>query len=194
MKGSKQKKCVPTQRAARRCESLSSTSDVWGWFLLRSMRLIHLSRMCTMWVSEVVPIDPTGLHGFFCLVGWFFFFFYFFGPLIRHLRHKTMRNCKQAHFGSPRGMIPGCWLGDSSPRKSAALRTMEDARCAPSSASKHSAENIFTLGVNCEMWQRLATDTLAPSCSLVTQVSFIITVTSGFCWGVGGATSPNTAT
>lgn len=45
-------------------------------------------------------------------------FFHCFGLQIRHLRHKAMRNCKQAHVGSPRGVIPGCRTGDSSPRKS----------------------------------------------------------------------------
>lgn len=56
-----------------------------------------------------------------------------------------------------------------------ALRTTEDAHCAPSLTSKHSPENIFTLGVNCETWQRSATETLTLSCRLVTPVSLSIT-------------------
>lgn len=56
-----------------------------------------------------------------------------------------------------------------------ALRTTEDAHCAPLLTSKHSPENIFTLGVNCETWQRSATETLTLSCRLVTPVSFSIT-------------------
>lgn len=137
-------------------------------------------------------MDPTGFLGFFAWLLFVVVVFYSFGPLIRHLRHETMRNCKQAHVGSPRGVIPGCRMGDSSPRKSAALRTMVGAHCAPSLVSKHSPENIFTLGVNCETWQRLATETLAPSCRLVTQVSFTITIIVGF--AVGGTIGPNTAT
>lgn len=96
--------------------------------------------------------------GFF-LFGWLFclflFFFPFFEPLRRHLRHKTMRNCKQAHVGWPRGVIAGCRIGDSSPRKSAALRTVEDAHCAPSSASKKLTREHLHLG---SKTARLATE------------------------------------
>lgn len=85
-----------TTGAARMCESLASLSDVWGWFLLRSMRLIHPSRM---WVSEVAPMHWAGFPGFFCLLVYLFFFTFFLGPPMSHLRHKTMRNRKQARLG-----------------------------------------------------------------------------------------------
>lgn len=159
-----------------------SESVVHKWclvlILLCSMRLIHLSRMCTMWVSEATPMDPAGFQCFL-----FGCFFPLFGPLIRHLRHKTMRNCKQVHVGSPQGVIPGGRVGDSSPHKERCSTYDGGCTLCTFISVKTLHREHFHLGSKLwDVWQRLATETLAPSCSLVTQVSFTVTITSGFCW------------